>query len=284
MHDTSPQPQEYIDLHIHTNYSDGTYSPSEVVHQASRIGLRAISITDHDTVDGIEEAMNAARDLSLEIIPGIELSADDGNNQMHILGYYIDWRNPTFNAQLTELSDDRLNRARSIVDKLNQIGVKIDFNEVMNISGKGTVGRMHIAQAMKKKGIVNTVQESFNKYIGNGRSAYTAKYKLRPGEAIKLIKDSGGVSVVAHPGLLKRQAIIEELIDLGLDGIEVYHTDHKPAAVKKYLLVAAAHNLIVSGGSDCHGLGKDKMLMGTVKVPYDVLERMKIKWTNNENS
>ena len=267
--------EEFIDLHVHTCVSDSTFSPERVVEEAIKQKFRAISITDHDAVDGIDRALQASEKHDLEIVPGIEFSTDENEKEIHILGYFIDWKNKELLDRLAFLRNERVKRAKEIIDKLGILGVKINFDRVLEIAGQGVIGRMHIAQAIKEAGYIVDIRDAFRKYLANNGPAYVKKYHLSPQEAIEIIKNIGGVSVLAHPSIIQYDSIIPKLAECGLCGIEAYRTEHSVISANYYKKIAEENNLIVTGGSDCHGLFKGKMLLGTVKVPYEVLEKLK---------
>jgi hypothetical protein len=265
----------HIDLHIHTYYSDGTYSPTEAIENAARLGLAAISITDHDCVAGIDEGITAGSAHGVELIPGVELSADGTGSEIHVLGYFIDWQDTHFRERLAIMANARRERAQTMVTRLNALGVCIDFADILKISGGGTIGRLHVAKALRDKGYVADTQEAFNRYIGRGCPAFAEKYKISPENCIALIHRAGGIAVLAHPGLTQNDGIIPRLKEAGLDGIEVYHIEHTDRTAKRYIDLADRYALLHSGGSDCHGLGKTSVLMGKVLVPYRILTEMK---------
>ena len=272
--------QKVADLHVHTHLSDGTFSPEKVVQFSKVKGLDAIAITDHDCCDGITPAILAAKDLDLEIIPGVELTAELDEEEIHILGYFIDWEEDSFAKKLDEISKVRDERAKEILRRLRQRGVDISEKELFELSGSGSTGRLHIARLLFKKGIISSIKDAFTKYIGDGGSCYVKKYKLSPEEAIDMIKDVGGVSVLAHPNTINiknksTEDIIKLLIKDGIEGIEAYHSDHNAADESQYKKLAERYNLLVTGGSDCHGFGKGEVLIGKVKVPYDLVEKIK---------
>ncbi len=269
----------YVDLHIHTTFSDGALSPTEVVAYASKVGLSAISITDHDTVDGMQEAVDAGKVYGVEVIPGIELSAQEnaGSQEMHILGYYIDWKSQDFNAALDVLKNARKQRAKTIFQNLKKSGIELDGDGLVENTGGKNIGRLHFAKALVEKKYVGSISEAFQKFLGSGRSAYVPKYFMSPKNAIEIIKKAGGIPVLAHPyyGRYGKKDIFKELINCGLMGIEAWHKSHPPNIVKKFLNMAEELNLIVTGGSDCHGgYGKEVPLMGRIKVPYRVVEEL----------
>ena len=267
---------KYVDLHVHTSYSDSTFSPQEVVLCAKDKGLCAIAICDHDSVDGIEPCVAIAATVGIEIIPGIEMSAEEVDAEIHILGYFIDWKQDWFLKKLKEIREARVERVYRIVDKLSSVGIVVDAGEILKLAGtNGSVGRMHIAQAMLNSGGIRNMREAFDKYIGFLKPCYVPYTKFTPREAIEFILKAGGVPVLAHPDLMGHDEYIDEFVDYGLKGIEVYHADHKAHVSKRYEEMAKRYNLIMTGGSDCHGMGKGRVLMGTVKVPYELVEKLK---------
>lgn len=273
--------QKVADLHVHTDLSDGTFSPQKVVEYAKAKGLDVIAITDHDCCDGITPAIIAAEDLDIEVIPGIELTAElPDEEEVHILGYFIDWQKESFLKKLNEIIEVRAKRAKEILGKLRKYGVDISEQELFNLSGHGSVGRLHIAHLLLRKGAVPSIAKAFKKYIGNVAPCYVKKFKLSPVEAVEMIKDVGGISVLAHPMTIDvRDGTIEDiLISLvrdGIDGIEVYHSDHNPENEKELKKLADKYNLLITGGSDCHGFGKKEVLIGKVKIPYEFVGKMK---------
>ena len=267
---------KYADLHVHTFYSDSTLSPEEVVSCAKEKGLAAIAICDHDTVDGIGPCMAIGLEKGVEIIPGIEMSVEKVDAEIHILGYFIDWKQDWLRKKLKEIQDSRVERLFIMIKKLNAMGVKIDAEEVFRIAvNKGSVGRLHVAKAMLNYGAIKSLREAFDKYIGFAKPCYVPYTKLSPKETMELILKAGGVPVIAHPALIGNDDYIGEFIDHGLRGLEVYHTDHKPHISKRYEAMAEELGLVMTGGSDCHGMGKGRILMGTVRVPYELVEKLR---------
>ncbi len=266
---------KYADLHIHTFYSDSTFSPEEVVACAKSSGLSAIAICDHDSVNGIDFCKKCAEPAGIEVVPGIELTVEKSDAEIHLLGYFIDWNADWFKKKLKEMQDSRKVRIHSMVEKLSEHGIKINAEDVFKSAGKGSVGRLHLAREMLKTGKVKSFREIFDKYIGFLKSCYVSNVRFSPQEAIEFILKAGGVPVIAHPATMGKDDYIPELVGYGLKGIEVYHTDHKPAMVKHYEDMAKEHGLLMTGGSDCHGLGKGRVLIGTVRVPYDLVEKLK---------
>lgn len=265
-----------IDLHLHTTASDGTYTPIQMVEEATRLDLLAIAITDHDTMEGVEPAIRRGEELGLEVVPGIELNTDYKDREIHILGYYLDANCSEFQETLKELQAARVNRVKKIVEKLNDMGYTISYERVEEIAGEGAMGRPHIAQALLEAGYASDWGEAFDKYIGKDSPAYIPRMKLTPDEAVQLILKVGGVPVLAHPGLNNIDEMIPELIIAGLKGIEVYHFEHTEEEKEHYRKIAEENNLIITGGSDCHGPGKKSGLrLGEIKLPYELLEDLK---------
>lgn len=270
----------YADLHLHTTFSDGSFTPTELVKQAHKESLAAISITDHDITDGIDEALIEGAKRGIEVIPGVELSVEckgDSEKEMHILGYYINWQNLKFQEELKLFRQARERRAFHILDKLYHLGIKLDEERLFKIAGIGSIGRLHFARAMLEQRFVNHTQEAFEKYLGEGRPAYVPKIRLRPEEAIKIIYQIGGIPVLAHPfygGFGKN--ILRSLVNKGLLGIEVWHTKHPPEVTKTILSWAKEFNLVTTGGTDCHGkIAEEPQLIGKLKVDYEVVLKLK---------
>lgn len=268
--------EKYVDLHIHTNASDGTFSPSEVVKRAKSLGFSAIAITDHDTTKGIAEAMQKGKELDIEIVPGIELSAYYYNTEMHILGFYFSWEDGLLNQRLVQMREKRRNRAAKIVEKLRYIDIELNMDEIMqNASEDKAVGRLHIAAQLVKQGYCKDINDAFKKYIGKGCVGYVPKLKLTPAKAAELIKESGGIPIVAHPALSKIEHLLSRLIDVGMMGIEVFHSEHSLQDTESLLNFTQKQNLLITGGSDCHGYGKPEILIGKIRLPYHYLEKLK---------
>lgn len=267
-------PELYVDLHVHTTASDGTCTPAEVIDLAKRAGLAAIAITDHDTLSGALEGVKLAEDMGFEVIGGVELSSDLNGTDVHILGYLIS-RYELIQRVLDELQNLRSTRAERMVRKLNRLGVRISMEDVLRESKGDSIGRPHIAAAMVKKGIVPSTQYAFRYYIGDGGPAYIPKPKLTPIQAVELILASGGVPVLAHPGLTGSDHIIDELVEHGLRGLEVFYPMHDEGQIAKYLEIAERKGLIVTGGSDFHGATKPDIEIGSVTVGYESVKRLK---------
>jgi len=244
--------KQKVDLHSHTTYSDGFHSPEELVHKANDAEISILSITDHDSINAIEEATTIAEKLGIEIIPGVEISSDLRGAEVHILGYFIDIKNKDLAHYLSFFREERVLRAGRIVEKLNYLGFEITLDDVLKKAKNSAVGRPHIAQVMVEKEIVKSYFEAFNKYIKNDGPAYEPKVHLSPQSAFKIISDAGGLSFIAHPAHMPEN-IIKELIDAGADGIEVIHPSHSRELIKFYRGIVNQYFLLESGGSDFHG-------------------------------
>lgn len=263
---------KYADLHIHTKFSDGTLDAGQIVQEAKSSKVSCISITDHDSV----EAYNSLGQLDIEIIPGIELSSNIGDVEVHILGYFIDYKEEWFREKLIALRQVRVERIFQMCEKLNELGIVIKPEEILNSAGpSSSVGRLHLAKLMAEKGLVSNYREAFYKYIGEGRPAYVSKFKLTPYEAISLILKVKGIPVLAHPYSLTNQKIIPELIRAGLMGIEAIYPEHTPKQRDYYIKLAQENELFVTGGSDYHGYVKPEVKIGTVNIPYSLVEELK---------
>jgi predicted metal-dependent phosphoesterase TrpH len=278
-----------IDLHIHSTASDGTYSPAEILSLARTSRLDAISITDHDTIDGSKSLLSVGKNSDLDVISGVEISSNPPepfsiSGSLHILGYGIDLNHPQLNRSLKVLQAARKNRNPEIINRLNQLGFQISMADIIKESNATQLGRPHIAQHMLSKGFVGSINEAFDSYLGKGKPAYVDKYRMDWTEAIKLIAAAGGVSVLAHPFLISLQPeqTIEDLIrylkPVGLNGIEVYYPAHSPDTTNHYIDIAKRYDLLITGGTDFHGTIKPEINLGTGKgdffVPYTIYERI----------
>lgn len=265
-----------IDLHVHTKASDGLYSPTDIVAMAERAGISVLGITDHDTADGIDEALDAAAEKKLEIVPGVEINAYNGDDEYHILGYFIDHRDGELQNALAELKAARIQRMHRIISKLGLIGITVDPAEILALAGSGVVGRPHIARVLVKRGYAASVRDAFDKYLGEGKPAYAPRSKLTPLEAIGIIAKAGGVAALAHPGLWRADELIPQLAAWGIVGLEVYSPDHTAAQVAHYSDMARSLNLIMLGGSDFHGWGDPSgSRIGTTYTPPDEFARLR---------
>lgn len=246
------------DLHTHTTASDGTGTPAGNVRLAHAAGLAAIAITDHDTTAGIREAVEEGAKLRIAVIPGVEISTIAEGRDIHMLGYFIDWQDERLLERLRSLRDVRGTRNEMIVAKLCELGMTVTMNEVIREAGKAgkpdaSVGRPHIAQVLLNKGYVSSMAEAFDKYLGSEGAAYINPPRITPYDAVTWIHEAGGAAVVAHPGLYDRDELVESIVRFGADGIEAYHSDHKPADEARYAAMAERLGVIATGGSDYHG-------------------------------
>ena len=266
---------KFADLHLHTLFSDGTFTPEELVLNAQKQGLACIALTDHDTVEGCARAGAAAAAVKMEFIPGAELTAEHEDIEVHILGYFLDTQNRVLLEKLARFQADRQNRIHEMCAALNKHGVPLKAEAVFALANCQSPGRPHVARAMVKEKLIGNLDEAFERYLKKGRPAWVPKTKMSALESVQLIHQAGGLAVMAHPGLNRTDEIIPALVDAGLDGIECFHTKHSTVMAERYLEIAEKHHLLVTGGSDCHGFSKKAPLIGTVKLPYDHVERMK---------
>ena len=278
-----------IDLHIHTTASDGTFTPEQVVSHAHQLKLKAIAITDHDTVAGSKEALRSGVPHSLGFLTGVEISSTPppsypGSGSFHLLGYSIRLDDPNLNRTLEKLQQARKNRNPAIINRLNKLGISITLDEVRKEAGEGQLGRPHIAQLMVKKGVVASINEAFDQFLGTGKPAYVDKQRVECFKAIEIILDAGGVPVLAHPGLLdyKTEDQLDELVGklkkAGLQGMEVYYSGHTQDQTRLYADLAQRHGLLMTGGSDFHGAIQPEIEMGSGQgdliVPYELFEKL----------
>lgn len=275
----------WVDLHLHTTASDGVMSPSVLVRYAKAKGLRAIAITDHDTVGGVSEGLVAGSELEFEVIPGIEISAEHSPGSMHLLGYFLDIEHPLLTERLRFLQKARAERNPKIIEKLNRLGIRITYEEVVRASGGGQVGRPHFAQVLLEKGYVRSFQEAFERFLTKGAPAYVDKLRFSPRDALQLIRKAGGVPVLAHPNTLdvkgggELEKLVTGLVAQGLVGIEVYYPEHTALQTAEYRLLAERHRLLMTGGTDYHGIAGDGLDIGTgrgeMRLPYSMVETLR---------
>lgn len=262
----------FVDLHAHSTASDGSRAPGDVVREAKRIGLAAIALTDHDTVAGIAEATAAAEELGLRVVPGVELSAVEGDVETHILGLHLsDTRE--LEAKLIALRDMRRTRAERMVLRLNELGVRIDFASVLEQAAGGAIGRPHVARAMIAEGWAVDFRDAFERYLGNGRPAYVTKERLAVSEATALIHRAGGLAILAHPSHSGTRERIAAFVEHGMDGIEVRHPSHSAEDTARLAALVEHFSLVPSGGSDWHGSADGPRTLGMMRVPADWLRR-----------
>jgi predicted metal-dependent phosphoesterase TrpH len=265
----------FADLHLHTQFSDGTFSPEELVWQAQKNDLACIALTDHDTIEGCARAKIACDAAAIEFIPGAELTAEHDDVEVHILGYFLDTQNKKLLVEIAKFQSVRQNRIHEMVAHINALGVPLKVEEVFTLANCKSPGRPHVARTMVKAGFVANLDEAFERFLKKGRPAWVPKKKISALEAMELIHQAGGLAVMAHPGLNRSDEIIPALVEAGMDGIECFHTKHSTAMSERYLEIADKYHLLVTGGSDCHGFSKNKPLIGTVKLPYECVEKMK---------
>ena len=266
---------KFADLHLHTFFSDGTFTPEELVERASTLGFAAIALTDHDTVEGCERAAAASAAAGMEFISGTELTAEHADTEVHILAYLVDTQNRVLLTRIAEFQSVRQNRIREMVAALNKLGIPLNAESVFALANCKSPGRPHVARALVKEKLIGNLDEAFEKYLKKGRPAWVPKTKMSALEGIGLIHQAGGLAVMAHPGLNRTDEIIPALVDAGLDGIECFHTKHSTTASERYLEIAEKYRLLVTGGSDCHGFSKGKPLIGGIKLPYEHVEKLK---------
>jgi 3',5'-nucleoside bisphosphate phosphatase len=263
------------DLHLHTRFSDGTYSPEELVAQARRHELAAIGLTDHDTVEGCAPTATLCADAGIEFIPGTELTADQAGHEIHVLGYLIDTGNPRLLSEIGKFQTVRQERIREMVSRLNRLQVPLQAESVFALANCRAPGRPHVARALVGAGVCRNLDEAFERFLKKNRPAYVPKFKMSAAEAIALIHEAGGLAVLAHPGLNHADEVIPAMVEAGLDGIECFHTKHSTAIISHYLDMADQLHLLVTGGSDCHGGSHSEPVIGTVKIPYTLVEKLK---------
>lgn len=266
---------EWVDMHVHTTYSDGLLTPTQVVTKAKEAGLKAVGIVDHDTLEGVEEAYLAGKRLGVEIVPGIELSSQCEGKDIHIIGFYCDPTHPKIVEYIKKFLQRRYERAQKMVQLLKKMGINITMKDVESTAKGKCIGRPHIAAVLLEKGYVYSFQEAFIKYIGYHSKAYVEKYKISPEAAIALIAEAKGLSFIAHP---PKNLSIEKLFDFtkaGLDGIEIIHPRLSDKETRRMQEFANNYDLLISGGSDCHGRYEDNISIGKFRIPYSVLVKIK---------
>ena len=264
----------FADLHLHSLFSDGTFTPEEVVGHGARFGHKALALTDHDTVEGCERMAAACAAAGIEFIVGTELTAEHEGNELHILAYFVDPQNPKLLTEIAKFQKVRQERIRDMVGCINALGVPLKADDVFALANCRSPGRPHVARALVRGGHCRTLDEAFERFLKKNRPAWVPKAKMSAREAIELIHQAGGLAVMAHPGLNRSDQTIPAIVDAGLDGLECFHTKHPPATAENYLALARKHNLLVTGGSDCHGLSKGKPLIGTVRLDYEYVEKL----------
>lgn len=277
-----------VDLHAHTTASDGAFTPSELVARAAKLGLRVIAITDHDSTEGVAEGLAAGRALGIEVIPGVEINTDVPRSEVHILGYFVRHDDPTLRSELARLREGRIGRARRMAEILGQMGAPVSFERILEIAGEGAVGRPHVAQALVEARHVASYEEAFERYIGRNSPAYVDRLKFSPEEACRLIRQVGGVPVLAHPvgfdkfGAIKTpfnlETALPDLIAAGLGGLEVYYPGYDAVTTEYLLGIARRFGLLVTGGTDFHGLRPNQPDLGGIYVPMKAVRRLRETW------
>jgi predicted metal-dependent phosphoesterase TrpH len=270
---SAPTAGRRVDLHAHTIFSDGLLTPEALVQRAIDRHVAALAITDHDSVEGLAPAF-AAAGSALELVPGIEISTTREGQDLHILGYFIDPDHGPLRQRLAGFREERVARARRIVDRLSELGMELDPDAILEQAGPGVVGRPHVAAALLREGHVESLDDAFRRFLGARGEAYVPRPSVHPAEAIVLIHAAGGVSVLAHPGAALADAVVESLVDSGLRGIEVWHPQHGPASVRRWRAFARQHGLLETGGTDFHAPERGFDL-GDLPVPAGVLGPLK---------
>ena len=265
-------PTGFVDLHAHSTASDGSRAPADVIREAKRIGLTAIALTDHDTLDGIAEATAAGHELGVRVVVGVELSAVEDGVETHILGLHLS-ETRELEERLVQLREMRRNRAQRIVLRLNELGVRVEFSAVLEQAAGGAIGRPHVARAMIAEGWAVDFRDAFDRYLGNGRPAYVAKDRLAVAEAIALIHRAGGLAILAHPSHAGTRERVEAFVREGIDGVEVRHPSHSSEDISRLAALVDHFSLVPSGGSDWHGAAEGPRTLGMMRVPADWLCR-----------
>jgi 3',5'-nucleoside bisphosphate phosphatase len=265
----------YADLHLHTHFSDGTYSPEELAGHAKRCGFKAVALTDHDTMEGCERMAAACLAGGIEFIPAAELTTEQSGHELHMLGYFLDSQNSNLIERLAKFQEVRRQRIHEMVERLNELQIPIKVEAVFTLANCHSPGRPHVARTLVQGGWCRSLDEAFDRFLKKGKPAWVPKFKISAADAIDLIHQAGGLAVMAHPGLNHTDDIIPDLVRSGMDGIECFHTKHSTSMTQRYLEIADQHRLLVTGGSDCHGMSKGKPLIGTIKVPYGCVEKLR---------
>ncbi|HEY1170386.1 MAG TPA: PHP domain-containing protein [Verrucomicrobiae bacterium] len=265
----------FADLHLHTSFSDGTYSPEELTMEGKRFNLSVLSLTDHDTMEGCERMAAACSKQGIEFVPGSELTAEQDDYELHLLGYYLDTSNVKLTTALAAFQAARQERIREMVERIKKLGIPIEPEDVFRIASCQSPGRPHVGRVLVEKGVCKTMDEAFERFLKKGRAGWVPKFRISAPDAIKLIHQSGGVAVMAHPGLNRSDDMIPELVEAGMDGIECFHTKHSTAVSQHYLMMAEQKDLLITGGSDCHGMNKGKPLIGSIRLPYSNVVKLR---------
>lgn len=274
---------KYCDLHIHSVASDGTFTPEQIVERARIFGLSAIAIADHDSIDSVAQARSCAREFGIDFIDAVELSTSTLEGRLHILGYFIDPFYPPLVELLKKLFISRRVRIEEMCKNLTALGFQSTIEEIEKISNGAAIGRPHLAEHLINIRAVRDIHEAFEKYLSWGRPAYVKKWAPLPAESIAIIHDAGGLAVVAHPGVTPHMMErLPELIEMGADGIEAYYPRHTQEDQQKAIEIAKKHNLLITGGSDCHGTRRGEPLLGIFKVRYELFEKLRDRWSERK--
>ena len=265
---------KFADLHLHTHFSDGTFSPEELAGHGARLGFAALALTDHDSVEGCARMAELCEASGIIFIPGTELTAEHEGTELHLLGYFVDTQNQKLLTEIARFQVGRQNRIHEIVARLNELNMPLEAGTVFALANCKSPGRPHVARALIKAGLVANLDEAFDRFLKKNRPAWVPKTKISALAGIELIHQAGGLAVMAHPGLNRTDEVIPALVDAGLDGIECFHTKHSTATTERYLEIADKYHLLVTGGSDCHGFSKGKPLIGRIKLPYEYVEKL----------
>jgi predicted metal-dependent phosphoesterase TrpH len=270
------------DLHVHTTASDGVYTPAEMIQLAIESGLKGIAITDHDTVDGLRELKLSRLKLlnQIELVPGIEINTDFEEEEVHILGYFIDFGQPQLLSRLEALKAARKSRADKIIGRLHNLGIEINRDRVQEIAGSGAIGRPHIARAMIESGYGDSIKQVFDHYLKRGGPAYVPRYRLLPEEAIALIKDAGGTAILAHPGLINKTPVIDKVLKMGIQGLEIFYPEHTLYQIYQLLHLTLERKLLITGGSDFHGTENSRNQLGLTGLDSDRFQQFVEKIKN----
>jgi hypothetical protein len=265
----------FADLHLHTFFSDGTFTPEELAQRGAQLGLVAMALTDHDTVEGCARMALACQTLGVEFIPGTELTAEFDGHEVHLLGYFLDAQQPKLLAEIKKFQSVRQERIHEMAAKLNELGIPLRAETVFALANCRSPGRPHVARALAQEGLCGSMDEAFDRFLKRGRPAWVPKFKISARDAMDLIHQAGGLAVLAHPGLNHCDHVIPQLAADGLDGLECFHSKHTATQSEYYMALARRLNLAVTGGSDCHGFSKGKPLIGGVKLPAVYLQKLK---------
>lgn len=271
----------FADLHLHTSFSDGTYSPEELASEGKRHNLSVLALTDHDTMEGCERMAAACKQQGIEFVPGSELTAEQDDYELHLLGYYLDMGSEKLKKSLAEFQTARQDRIREMVARINKLDIPLEADAVFALANCQSPGRPHVGRALVNAGICRTLDEAFERFLKKNRPGWVPKFRISAPDAIALIHEAGGVAVMAHPGLNRSDDMIPELIEAGMDGIECFHTKHSTSVCEHYLMMAEQKGLLVTGGSDCHGMNKGQPLIGSIRLPYDNVVKLRARAEQN---